>query len=251
MRLMTAIAATVLLACTSAVADATQMPRIGTTAIYFNAKGSVFVNGVPIRSPDSGPSGTTSVNENISMWLVEGANTVGVSVEPLKDNGKATLKVWDREGKQMATLQQAGAGRQSGTITVEGVPQWRWTQATPVAETAEGLAATVAVLHAAYGTGAIDDIVRLSEPFFTDSAKVGGMGADLFRTRAAPMLTAGKVQPLPTLTITRHADGRLFRVVGPDGQPPIALVLKRGEMSRAIRSGEWWSMLDGTWKVVR
>jgi hypothetical protein len=251
MRLKTITAAVGLIAAAYVPANAASMPRIGTTAIYFNAKGALLVNDVPVWPIDSGLNGTRSVNMNISMWLVDGTNTVAVAVEPLKDNAKVTLKVKDAEGKSLFEVEQRGAGQKSGTITVQGIPKWRWQAATPVAEGGDGLAGAVAKLHDAYRRAALKEITLLSEPYFTDNEKVGGMDAVKFLTLAGPMLKAGTAEPLPQLTVTRHADGRLFRVVGPDGKPPISIVAKQGEMTRAIRTGEWWSMLDGAWKVVR
>ena len=131
------------------------------------------------------------------------------------------------------------------------MPKWRWLNATPVDAGAQGLTDSVGKLHKAFSTSALDDIVLLAEPFFAENELAGGPSATDFREQVGPMLKAGKLVPLPKLTATRHADGKLFRVVGADGKPPIVVVIKQGDMTNAIRMGEWWSKLDGNWKLVR
>ena len=43
----------------------------------------------------------------------------------------------------------------------------------------------------------------------------------------------------------------MFHVLGADGKPPIAVLIEEDGMKGALRTGEWWSMIDGDWRVVR
>ena len=118
-----AMAAFGLVALTSPpAAVAAEVPQIFATAAFFTSKGALHVNGVPIRQADSGPDGTYSVSENISMWLRNGENTLAVSVEPLKDGGKATVKVLEMTGKVLLDLEQTARAKRVARLRCSACP---------------------------------------------------------------------------------------------------------------------------------
>lgn len=252
MRMISPIVAAIALAGVSSMASAQSAPRMGGVINYHFAKGSVIVNGIPVYSFNTGKFGNSSRGTRLTEWLVNGTNTITITVDPLSKQAKATIELIDGSNKKIMALEQVGKGSQSGSFKVNGVPQWSWLSATPTDATAKGLKEALTNLHKAYGTADIATIIKVSTPTFEDSTKAGRrMSAANFKRRAGPMIKAGKVEPLGELTISRHADGKIFRIVAADGKPPITVTLERNGMKRRIRTGQWWSNFSGKWKVVR
>ncbi len=231
---------------------AAEVPQIGGVLNIVAAEATIFINGVPVTTFAVDKDGSGGRGVDLTDWLVNGSNDIRLTVKPVTDQARATLEIQDfATQKALLTLEQEGAGEQSGEVTADGIPEWAFQRATPQAETADGLAAAVAALHAAYGKAEIDAIVEVSAPFFADQALRGGLDETIFREQAAPLFKTGTLGDLPELTITRHLDGRVFHVTGPDGMPPVAITFEEDGMKGAMRTGEWWSMIDGAWRVVR
>ena len=231
---------------------AAEPPQIGGVLNIVAAETALYVNGVPVTSfaVEEGGSGGTSLH--LTGWLINGSNQIRLTVKPVTESARAKLELQDfGSGDMLLTLEQEGAGEQTGTVTTEGLPEWSFERATPRAEQADGLAAAVAELHKAYAAADMDRIVEVSNPAFVDQGLLGGMDAKIFREEAAFLFEVGKLAELPELTVTSHLDGKLFRVTGPDGDPPIAFTFEQDGMKGAMRTGEWWSVIDGDWRVVR
>lgn len=244
------IAATCLLFATLAAAE--DLPQIGGVLNIVAAETTVFINGVPVTTFAVEKDGSGGRGVDFTDWLMNGDNDVRLTVKPVTERAKATLEIQNfKTGAALLTLNQEGGGEQTGTIAAKGLPEWGFLRATAQSAEAEGLAAAVAELHGAYSKADIDRIVEVSAPFFADEKLRGGMDDEMFRMRAAPLFKSGTLGDLPELTINRHLDGKVFHVVGPDGLPPVVITFEEDGMKGAMRTGQWWSMIDGAWRVVR
>lgn len=106
-------------------------------------------------------------------------------------------------------------------------------------------------LYGAYENFDHDTVLEIRAPFIADEAPHGGMTAEQVTEEYTQLLKAGKLQPMPELTITSHRGGKLFRVIGPDGNPPVRILMEHDPAKGTIRTGEWWSMIGGKWRLVR
>lgn len=241
-----------LFALASGASQADDIPQIGGVLNIVAAKTVLLVNGVPVVTYAVDETGSGGRGMDLTDWLTNGSNTIKLTVEALNERGKAKLELKNfTSGEALLTLEVTGSGEKQGTIEAKDLPAWSWQRAEPQPGDAPGLADAVAALYGAYETSDFDAVLGICAPFFSDQAVVGGMTAERFTQQAAPMLEAGKLQPMPELTITSHLDGRMFRVVGPDGSPPVNILIEHDGAKGAMRTGEWWSMIGGEWRVVR
>lgn len=247
-----AVAAALCLAVGSGQAAGQEMTQIGGVVNYVEASGSVSVNGVPATEFSTGEGGSGGTGMGLTDLLVNGTNEIVLVVEPVTENGRATLELATFSSSDpILTLEQEGKGEASGTIEVDDLPDWSWTRATPQDEAAPGLADAVTAYHEAFTGSDLDGIVAMAGPFLADQGELGGLDEAVFREEIAPLLEEGELKELQALTIARYADGKLFRVTDPAGEPPINLEFESEGLSGAVRTGEWWSFLDGEWKVAR
>lgn len=252
MRLVLRHIAIIFLATWAQSAIAAELSKIGGVVNYVASSGTVIVNSIPVTSFAVDKYGSGGTGVDLTDWLNNGSNQITLTVKPVGAEGKATFELKNfGSGETLLSLTQEGAGEKSGSIEVTGIPEWAWINATPVTTPPDGLMAAVGDLYDAYSRSDVDRIIRISAAFFTDQEKLGGLTAERFSGLLAPMLKAGRLEPLPETTITSHADDRLFRVVGSDGYPPIRVEMNDDGMKQSMRMGEWWSMINGTWQVVR
>ena len=236
----------------ASLAQAADLPQIGGVLNIVAAKATVFINGVPVTTFAVDKDGSGGRGVDFTDWLMNGENAVKLTVMPVSDRATATLEIQNfQTGAALLTLTQEGEGEQAGTVAAEGLPEWGFHRATAQSAEADGLAAAVGELHGAYKKADIDRIVEVSAPFFADEKLRGGMDDAMFRQRAAPLFKSGTLGDLPELTISRYLDGKVFHVVGPDGLPPVVITFEEDGMKGSMRTGQWWSMIDGAWRVVR
>jgi hypothetical protein len=252
--LFTAVAALVAAAprlLVSGRAVGADIPQIGGVVNYVASSGAVHVNGVPVTEFSAGEGGSGGTSMNFTDWMVNGPNEIVLTVEPVNDSGWAKLEVQEfTSDGPVFTLEQNEKGEARGTFEAEGLPEWAWLRATPQDEAA-GLEDEVSAFHEAFAGADMDKIIAMSRPFLADQEIASGLTTEIFREELGPILEEGTLKELPALSIAGYLDGRLFRVKGPDGGPPINLEFESEGMSGAVRAGEWWSMIEGEWRVIR
>lgn len=121
----------------------------------------------------------------------------------------------------------------------------------PQDDAGEDLVVMLKELHTAYSRSDVDTVIEISAPFFADQKLTDGLSEEMFREHMGPMLRRGKLEDLPEVTVSRHLDGRLFRVIAADGKPPVRITMEEDGLKNTMRMGEWWAMIDGAWRVVR
>jgi len=231
---------------------AAEMTRFSGLVNYVESSGSVLVNGVPVAEFSAGEGGSGGYAFGLTDWLVNGTNEIVLTVEPESDDAKATLEMGSAASSDaMLTLEQVGKGTATGTLEADGLPDWSWTGATQQDEAAAGLVDSVAGFHAAFRDGDLDRIVAISGPFLADQKHLGGLDESILREQLGPLFKEARLLDLPDLTIARYQGGKLFRVTGPEGNPPVNLEFESDGTKGAVRAGEWWCVIDGEWRVVR
>lgn len=240
--------------CLSAIAGqaaSAEMPQIGGVVNYVESSGSVTVNGVPVADFSTGEGGSGGTTVHVTDWLTNGANEVVLSVDAVSERGRAKLELQEFNSEDMVlTLEQVGSGELTGSVEVEGLPDWSWTGATPQDGAAAGLEDAVADFHDAFARADIDRIIAVARPFLTDQAHYGMLDEAVFREELTPILEIGELKDLPELSIDSYLDGRVFHVTDADGHAPVNLEFENDEMSGAVRTGEWWSLIEGNWQVI-
>jgi hypothetical protein len=239
-------------AAVSGPGTAAETTRFSGLVNYVESSGSVLVNGVPAAEFSAGEGGSGGNAFELTDWLVNGTNEIVLTVEPVSDHAKATLELGSVASPDpMLTLEQVGQGTATGTLEVDGLPDWSWTGATRQDEAAAGLVESVTGFHAAFRDADLDRIVAISGPFLADQKHLGGLDETILREQLGPVFKVARLLDLPELTIASYQGGKLFRVTGPEGNPPVNLEFESDGMSGAVRAGEWWCFVDGEWRVVR
>ena len=231
---------------------AAEMPQIGAVVNYVAAKVQVRINGVPVQEIDVDKDTSGGTGMQLTDWLVNGDNEIVLAVEANGERARAEIKVQDFTSRtELLALTQEGAGEKTATLKVEGVPAWAWERAVPQEDAGEDLLVMLKELHTAYSRSDVDTVIEISAPFFADQKLTDGLSVEMFQEHMGPMLKRGKLEDLPEVTVSRHLDGRLFRVVAADGKAPVRITMEEDGLKNTMRMGEWWSMIDGAWRVVR
>lgn len=236
--------------------DSSDIPGLTIRLTADHATGEVLVNGIPATS--FAPKPDTLLGDGagrLTDWLINGENEILVRVRAITTRPpEVVVSILDANDPRKVVIADKiiGAGDRIYRVAMKGLPAWSWTKAMAWTGDDGELRAAVTALHNAY-------VER-------NGAKVrslqGGLIADITETSGPPSAEDNRefdqnvrrmvVAPLATpLTIESFAGGRLWRVLGPDGEGPIRLSQKVGGETIEWSEGSFWARLGGGWQMVR
>lgn len=237
------------------ITHADPLPTYGAGVQYSNAYVVLEVNGAPVLTfgEDGEDVGYTGGGGGpISNWLMPGKNEIALIIEKRGDSGEpaVSLEISDPSTGETAVSEQfTKAGRHVVRLDDVKLPPWSFMAGETWAGDEKGLTEAVHALYSAATKRDVEALMTMHGPFIEDTAKLWSLDPAEMREELADAFGRSlSIDPLPKLTLRPYLDGKVVRVTGPKDEAPIEA---DGADDMHLEMGEWWSKLEGEWKVVR
>lgn len=204
--------------------------------------------GVKLSSSNE-PVSPSSTEYLLSEWLVPGKNILNIDY-----NGRgAEFEVFTRcKGEYddhdiVDAVSFMYPSSKQLSFEHEGALDYNYLKADIAGD--EGLMDAVKKLQEAARTGDVETVVHMHEPLIEEFGRRVG-NADRFRTYLRTILSSHPAEVAETLTVMPVMGGRVYQILGPDGQPPISVSGKMDGGSFSWPGGAYWARFGDEWAVV-
>ena len=225
-----------------------------------NISGLISLNGIPIANYKLGKEKRKTII-SLTPWLINGENKLVFSIYKTAQNNSQLLKAQlEKQPKVGATIIKEITLGTKGTdaaspITVflaaKDLQEWSWQKGKAGFHDESEIKAAIFKLHRAFKDQNIKKIREFEKPLFNDMEQITGREGLERRRYRAEIIIKGETEPLGKLIIMPFADGKVVRVTNKDGLAPIRVYFRYGNGGKVILTGQYWSKIDGQWRVVR
>jgi hypothetical protein len=204
--------------------------------------------GVKLSSGNEAAS-QASTEYILSEWLVTGKNILKIDY----DGSAAEFQIFARcKGEYddhdiVDTANFTSSSSKQLSFEHEGPLDYNYLKADIAGD--EGLLDAVKKLQDAARTGDVDTVLHMHAPLIEEFGRQIG-SADGFTSYLRTILSGYPVEIAKTLTVTPIMGGRVYQIVGPDGQPPISVSGKMDKSSFSWPGGAYWAKFGDEWAVV-
>ncbi|WP_417591427.1 hypothetical protein [Parasphingorhabdus sp.] len=210
----------------------------------------VFVDdrGFSVSSGDEGPS-QTSFEYMLTEWLVPGKNILKIDF----DGSAAEFEIFARcKGEYddhdiVDTVRFTSSSSRQLSFEHEGPLEDIYLKADIAGD--EGLLDALKKLQDAARSGDVETIVHMHAPMIEEFGRVMG-NSDGFTSYLRTILSGYPADITETLTVTPVMGGRVYQILGPDGEPPISVSGKMDGGSFSWPGGAYWARFGDEWAVV-
>lgn len=204
--------------------------------------------GISVSSGDKEPN-QKSFEYMLTEWLVPGKNILKIDY----DGSAAEFEIFarckgaydDHDIVDRVRFTSASSGQLS--FEHKGPLDYNYLKADIAGD--QGLLEAVKKLQDAARTGDVETIVHMHAPLIEEFGRRIGK-ADRFTTYLRTILSGYPIEITETLTVTPVMGGRVYQIVGPDGQPPISVSGKMDGGSFSWPGGAYWARFGKEWAVV-
>ena len=220
------------------------------------ARGTLILNGISIAHHETGLDQRSAIIA-LTPWLKNGDNRLHITTsgpqEKISPDLKVTLITTPTSGEavQKELFHMTRPAARQTVITASGLPRWRWMAGEATFHDHEEIKAAVRQLHNAFAAKDTDTIRIMEAPLFDDMETLTGREGLERRQYRNEVIEKGRIEPLRRMIIVPFDNGRIMRVTNPDGEAPIRVYFNYGGGGKVILTGQFWSKINGEWKVVR
>jgi hypothetical protein len=221
---------------------------------FANAGVVLAVNGVPALAVGEDPDAKEYTGDGrglLSTWMVAGANKIEAQV---RKRGAAAIKVTvtvvARDVTEpLAKEEITTAGVKTLSIDAKELPRWSWQDATAWDGKDDEVIAAVTKFHEAVAAKDDAAVSRTTAAFWADMKALFGPAAAGAHMAFKEALAKSTIRPMPPLRVTRYQNGQIIHVGAADGTPDAPVSADFGDGER-LETGEWWSLIGGSWQVI-